>query len=444
MRAVWPTLPLRRFLAHVEQGWSPTCENRVAEEHEWGVLKVGCVNGGRFNEQEHKALPGNEEPIPSLEVQKGDILVSRANTRSLVGSAARVGEIVRPHLLLCDKLFRLQIEETRLDPGFLVYALGAAPSRAHLEAGATGASDSMQNIGQDSIRSLPLPVASLSEQRRIVSFLDRNTTVIDEVIAKKERLVSLLAEKRQALITQSVTKGLDANVPMKRSAVEWIGDVPAHWDCRRLKQVSSRIVVGIAQAATHAYSDVGVAIVRSTNVRPNRIALDDLLYIHEKFADEVGAKYVYPGDLLTVRTGNAGVTAVVPASLGRCQCFTMLITTLRQPQSAEFFSFQLNSDVGVVYFGLEGWGSAQANISVPILQNTPVAVPPVDEQRTIVEYLEKESGRLETASGAIQRQIDRVREYRQALITAAVTGKLDVDSVGAQTDDAVEQLAEGP
>src|SRR5690606_20795619 len=119
---------------------------------EWGVLKVGCVNYGRFRESENKALPADLAPLPEYEVRVGDVLVSRANTRELVGSAAFV-HATRKRLLLCDKLFRLHYCPS-VNPQFLVLLLQSAACRHQLEADATGASGSMQNIGQDSIRGL--------------------------------------------------------------------------------------------------------------------------------------------------------------------------------------------------------------------------------------------------------------------------------------------------
>src|SRR5205085_2864439 len=125
-------------------GWSPSCENRVADADEWGVLKVGCVNGTAFNENENKALPKDLKPIPGLEIKLGDILMSRANTRELLGSASIVRN-VRPRLLLCDKLYRLRINQEILLPDFFVLIMRSSTVRFQLERDATGASSSMQN-----------------------------------------------------------------------------------------------------------------------------------------------------------------------------------------------------------------------------------------------------------------------------------------------------------
>jgi type I restriction enzyme S subunit len=185
------TVRLKAVLRRIEQGWSPQCENRPAEDDEWGVLKVGCVNGQQFIAIENKALPPGLCPISGLEVHTGDILVSRANTRELVGGVAAVG-VVRPHLLLCDKLYRLSVNKNLIVPRFLVYALKSIEARAWIEAEATGASSSMKNISQESLGSVPIYLWPISMQDHIVAFLDRETAKIDALITKQTEFLNCL------------------------------------------------------------------------------------------------------------------------------------------------------------------------------------------------------------------------------------------------------------
>ena len=186
-------------------------------------------------------------------------------------------------------------------------------------------------------------------------------------------------------------------------------------------------VVGIAEAATQAYADDGVPILRATNIREREI-VGELLYLDPGFANapERKAKRIHSRDLVTVRTGNPGVTAVIPKELDDCHCFTMLITTLKQGNSPRFIEYCISSDYCKTYFATEGWGSAQINISVPILQNLPVAIPPADEQKKIVAYLDEETTRTNRVLERLKVTIDLLKEYRSSLITAAVSGQIDV------------------
>ncbi|MEE4463762.1 restriction endonuclease subunit S, partial [Azotobacter chroococcum] len=213
-----------------------------------------------------------------------------------------------------------------LDEKFLAYLLRglANESLRRLEEAGHGT----KALRMELWTSMQLTIPPKEEQQSISTYLARETARIDALVAKKTRFIELLREKRQALITHAVTKGLDPNVKMKDSGMEWLGEVPEHWGVGVVSRVATRTVVGIAEAATHAYADSGTPILRSTNIRPYKIG-GEILYVNADFADDRDTKLIHADDLVTVRTGNAGVTAVVPPELDGCQCFTMLITTLK-------------------------------------------------------------------------------------------------------------------
>lgn len=311
--------------------------------------------------------------------------------------------------------------------GFLFYVIKhIAPKLAEFDAhGST-----MRHIKKESLGER-IFVPSVEEQAKVAAFLDRETAKIDSLVEEQRRLIELLKEKRQAVIAHAVTKGLDQSVPTRDSGVEWLGLIPKHWDSGTLTRVADRVVVGIAEAATHAYADEGVAILRSTNIRAGKI-IGEVLYVTPEFAEGRATKLINAGDLVTVRTGNAGVTAVVPESLDGCQCFTMLITSLSKLGLSAFYCYALNSLPSQRYFSLEGWGTAQVNISVPILKALPVAIPPLIEQHAIVEYLDGATAKLDELVAEAESAMRLLGERRSALISAAVTGKIDVRGLAAQ------------
>ncbi len=202
----WELRPLKRLISSIGQGWSPECEARTPEEGEWGVVKVGCVNGGVFRPEESKALPAEMEPRPELSLRAGDVLISRANTRELVGSCAVV-PCDYPYLLLCDKLYRVGCSE-RVTPDFLA-ALVTVYGRRAVEIEATGASSSMVNIAQSVILDLPVAVPGTDEQVEIISRVSEATARIERLREKTERSIDLLKERRSALITAAVTGQID-------------------------------------------------------------------------------------------------------------------------------------------------------------------------------------------------------------------------------------------
>lgn len=200
--AHWEVTQIKYLISSMAQGWSPECEARQALPGEWGVLKVGCVNGGKFNRNENKALPQTLDPKEGLALHKGDVLVSRANTRELVGSCAVV-EVDEPRLMLCDKLYRLVVNQG-VDPAFLALLIQVY-GRHQIEVEATGASSSMVNISQEVIRDLVVAVPSWKEQRQVVGHLKNKVNDIAALTERVEYSVSLLAEHRSALIAATVT-----------------------------------------------------------------------------------------------------------------------------------------------------------------------------------------------------------------------------------------------
>ena len=204
----WRVTRIKRLAQTIEQGWSPQCESFAASEAEWGVLKVGCVNGGTFDPTENKLLPPELEPIPALALSAGDLLISRAKTRELVGSAA-VAHRAYPKLMLCDKLYRLRFRTDRVSPHFVSHYLGSTVVRGQIELDATGASASMVNIAQSAIMELVMPTPSISEQRQIVAALNSQLARLSALSADAERAIALLQERRTALISAAVTGQID-------------------------------------------------------------------------------------------------------------------------------------------------------------------------------------------------------------------------------------------
>jgi type I restriction enzyme S subunit len=204
----WVVSELRHHLSKIEQGWSPQCESRPAEVDEWGVMKAGCVNRWRFREEENKALPPGLEPRVEYEIRPRDLLMSRANTRELLGSAALV-RTVRKRLLLCDKLYRLRYLDDRVSGEYLELLLSSSVARFQMEREATGTSGSMQNIGQDTVKRLAFPWPSFEEQVALADQVQERVSRIVRLEGEVGRSIATLHEYRQALITEAVTGKLD-------------------------------------------------------------------------------------------------------------------------------------------------------------------------------------------------------------------------------------------
>ncbi|MCE9674034.1 restriction endonuclease subunit S [Myxococcus stipitatus] len=210
--AGWQLLALGDLLSAIEAGWSPQCEPRLAEESEWGILKVSAVSSGDYVSEEHKALPSALEPRPEIEVKPGDVLIARANgVLALVGRSAFVHS-TRPRLMLSDKTLRLRPNPDRLDGFFLHLMLGFEPVRAQVVEGTTGSH--MRNVSQAALRRVMLPVPPPDEQRSIATIIlgiDRRTT------AEREALRGLRVVKA-ALLDALISGRIRVNVPVQEAA----------------------------------------------------------------------------------------------------------------------------------------------------------------------------------------------------------------------------------
>ena len=203
--AHWRVGHLRRALLKVEQGWSPACEDRPVIEGEWGVLKSGCVNGGEYDESNHKALPAGLEPRPSLLVQPSDVLMCRASgSTHLIGSVAIVRETTR-QLMFSDKTYRLSVDEGVISSSFLVHSMDSKYMREQILLSISGAEGLANNIPQSAMKDYQICIPPLDEQKAIDRRIEEEKARGVEIADRIERAIERLKEYRSALITNAVT-----------------------------------------------------------------------------------------------------------------------------------------------------------------------------------------------------------------------------------------------
>ncbi|AYN12815.1 restriction endonuclease subunit S [Pseudomonas putida] len=216
--AHWKRILMVRVISKIEQGWSPSCDEREASLDEWGVLKSGCVNYGVFQEQEHKTLPPGTDPIPSLEVKEGDILMCRASgSKHLIGSVAKVGKC-RSKLIFSDKTYRIALRPNIIDSEFFVLSMRSKYLREQIELSISGADGLANNIPQSSVKGYQIVLpSSVEEQKAISNFLNEKSKSIEMQEVKVEEAIERLKEYRAALITNSVTGKIDVrNIEISR------------------------------------------------------------------------------------------------------------------------------------------------------------------------------------------------------------------------------------
>ncbi|MGH7717466.1 MAG: restriction endonuclease subunit S, partial [Gemmatimonadaceae bacterium] len=276
----------------------------------------------------------------------------------------------------------------------------------------------------------PTPLPVVSEQRAIAAFLDRETARIDALVTKKERLIALLQEQRTALITRAVTKGLDPNVPMKDSGVEWLGEIPAHWEVHRLKAIAAVQLSNVDKKSVEGQE--AVRLCNYTDVYYNdRITADMDFMTATATTDQVRRFSLRKHDVLITKDSESwtdiAIPAVVAEDLPDVLCGYHLAHirpdgSCHGPFLARAFSavgprdqFRVAAN-GITRFGLGGDAVASGAF----------AMPPEPEQRAIAAFLDRETARIDALVAKVREAIERLNEHRTALISAAVTGKIDV------------------
>jgi type I restriction enzyme S subunit len=289
----------------------------------------------------------------------------------------------------------------------------------------------IQNISMGQLRRCKLPSPPREEQQMISQFLDRETAKIDELVAEQQRLIELLKEKRQAVISHTVTKGLNPHAPMKSSGIEWLGDVPAHWEVRSISSISTKITNGYVGPTRDILRDDGVRYLQSLHIKENQIRFNAPYFVDEEWSKQHSKSILEAGDVLIVQTGDIGQVAVVTEEFVGCNCHALIIVApLRAAVDGEWISWALNSDYGLQSLLSIQTGALHPHLNCGEVKSAYLPLPPISEQREIVAYVTGQLGEFDALIYEAQRAIDLLQERHTALISAAVTGQIDVRQLG--------------
>ncbi len=267
------------------------------------------------------------------------------------------------------------------------------------------------------------------EQVLIAAFLDRETGKIDALIAAQEKLIALLAEKRQVTISHAVTKGLNPNAPMKDSGVVWLGEVPTHWAIKRVKHLVKEGIAGPygSSLTKSMYSASGYRVYGQQQVIPGDFSVGDYYISEEQFA-EMSRYQVRPNDVLISVMGTIGRSAVVPqdAEAGIINPRLVLYRVIERLICPKYLQVFLNNLTSQRYFSLAAQGTTMEGLNMGSIGELHVALPPLHEQQEILQFVQSEGAKLDALSAESDRAVSLLKERRSALIAAAVTGQIDV------------------
>ncbi|WP_165021109.1 restriction endonuclease subunit S [Dysgonomonas sp. ZJ279] len=312
----------------------------------------------------------------------------------------------------------------------------------HFYNGGGGVRQSMgfNELGKERLVFPPLP-----EQTAIANFLDYKTRKIDRFVRKKKQLIKLLNEQKAAIINHVVTRGINPDAPLRPSGIDWLGDIPAHWEVRKLKYLVDKTGSGITpRGGSEIYRKDGIPFLRSQNVHFDGLKLDNVVYIDKAVHDSMLNTELKPNDVVLNITG---------ASIGRCCIipYTLGIGNVNQhvciirPKTiiiSEYLAKTLSSSYIQRLIQFEQVGASREGLNQFEIRNMPILHSPLPEQQAIVEYIERETAQLDKTIAAIEQEIALVQEYRTALIAEAVTGKIDVRHYAVPATDASDECEE--
>ncbi len=312
-----------------------------------------------------------------------------------------------------------------MDAAFLAGTLNCVDYRAFID-GST-----RDKLTQGDMKAIPIQCPPVQEQGAIAEFLDREAAKIDALVAKKERLIELLQEKRSALITRAVTRGLDPSVPMKDSGIEWLGEMPAHWD---VAPVYARYEVALGKMldAKRATGGSPGRYLRNIDVQWDAVNIDDLPEMD--FPPPERDRYrLRPGDLLVCEGGEVGRTAKWAGALEECfyQKALHRVRPRFESETPRFFYFLMYALAKRGVLNAGGNPNTIDHLTAIQLRHYRVPFPPRLEQSAICDHLDRETAKIDALAAKVRAAINHLKEYRTALISAAVTGKIDVRSEAA-------------
>jgi type I restriction enzyme S subunit len=311
---------------------------------------------------------------------------------------------------------------------FLARAFSASGPREQFQVAANGVT--RFGLGGHAIAAGVFAMPPETEQRATAAFLDRETARIDALVAKKERLIELLKERRTALITRAVTRGLDPNVPMTDSGVEWLGEIPAHWHVTRIRDISYSLQTGPFGSQLHAeeYIREGVPVINPANLRSGVLVPDPDCMVAQPTVVRLARHRIAAGDILFARRGELGRCGLATPKQEGWLCGTGCLRFRPQPELTRprFLLHLLSTSSVSDWLELQSVGATMRNLNTSIIGRLPIALPGPEEQQTIVDLIDWETARVDALLFRIHEAIDRLKELRTALIAAAVTGRIDV------------------
>lgn len=407
----------------------------------WNVLKLGGIfeqRNQKVSDKDYPALSVTKNGIvPQLDnaaktkdgdnrklVLKGDFVInSRSDRKGSSGLSSLDGSV---------SLINIVLKPRKIEPKFSHHLMKCNAFIEEYYRVGRGIVADLWTTRFEEMKTMNLALPSVDEQRQIAAFLDQRLVEIDQAIAIKEQQIALLNERKQIVIQKAVTQGLNSNVATKDSGVEWIGQIPEHWNTKKFKYAMSiKARLGWKGLKADEYVDNSeYGFLSTPNIKHQNIKYDECYFITQRRYEESPEIMLQDGDILLVKDGSTlGISNIVKNLPFKCTVNSS-IAVLRKFQKEQylpgFLNYYLKTSSIQNHIKLVKDGMGVPHLFQSDIKNFVLIIPPIIEQEQIIEFIEYEVEKIDAGISLIEDQIQKMKEYKTTLINDAVTGKIKV------------------
>ncbi len=377
----------------------------------------------------------SEEQIDKFSLRAGDTIITKdSETADDIAISAYVPEDLPG--VVCGYHLSMVRPRPEVCGAFVKRLFDSAYAKARFAIAANGLT--RVGLGQYALDNVELPFPPKEEQNAIATFLDLETGKIDALIAEQEKLLALLAEKRQATISRAVTKGLNPDAPMKDSGVAWLGEVPAHWEIRSIAKATTKITNGYVGPTRDILIADGIPYIQATHIKGGRINFGQDYFVSEEWSNAHAKSILGDGDVLIVQTGaGTGDVGLVSSGESGFNCHALIILSSdKSILHGPYLAAILQSAYGRAKLASIQTGAMHPHLNCGEVKFVEIPLPPVSEQIEIMDFLMSVTNRFDALTAEASQGIALLKERRSALIAAAVTGQIDVRGLVTQPEAA--------
>ena len=407
----WKEGKVKDLVKSLNAGVSVNSENDGNTNSEFKILKTSCVSNGVFQPEKAKSVVELKEISRLKEPVKADsIIISRMNTPALVGANGYVENEIR-NSFLPDRLWQVKPRDNKVNMKWLGYWFSSSHTRYALSSTATGTSGSMKNITKPDVLNIKIDIPPFPEQQKIAKIL----STWDKAISTTELLIENSTQQKKALMQKLLTgkKRL-----LNENGKRFEGD----WGKETLK-ILGKVFIGLVTTMTKSYVDDGIPLIRNSDIKPNHITKEKMLSLCEEFANKHENRKLREGDVVTVHTGEVGVSAVIDRELDGCIGFATLNTRPDiKKLNPHFLSWYFNSEYFINWCVSMSTGDGRQNLNLKDFVKAEIPLPSLNEQKKIVSVLTNADKEIEL----LEQQLADLQQEKKALMQVLLTGKVRV------------------